>query len=171
MDEKTATGPERGSVRQEEAAHLSNEVLIKEYEGHFANYAEYSKTYRNWMVAYGVGGPVLLLTNEQAAERLVGAPQLPWIVGIFLAGVGLQILLAFVNKWVAWCLYGGAFSRYQHAIKDPEATKFHESRAYRFSRAAGAQSWFDFLIDLSAPVCYSIATSLAMYAAFRPAVG
>ena len=37
--------------------------------GHFENYAEYAKTLRSWLVAYGIGGPVLFLTNKDAPEK------------------------------------------------------------------------------------------------------
>lgn len=31
---------------------------------HFNNYADYSRTLRAWLVAYGIGGPVLFVTNK-----------------------------------------------------------------------------------------------------------
>lgn len=37
-------------------------------EHYFQAYAEYSKVLRTWLVAYGIGAPVLLLTNEPLAK-------------------------------------------------------------------------------------------------------
>ena len=39
-------------------------------EGHFQNYSDYSRTLRAWLVAYGIGGPVLFLTNDKVATRV-----------------------------------------------------------------------------------------------------
>lgn len=81
--------------------------LNEDKEGHFSNYAEYSKTLRAWLVAYGVGGPALLLLSKDAPTKISASPNLSLIVTIFTAGVACQILLAFINKWIAWHLYRG----------------------------------------------------------------
>ena len=130
----------------------------KDYEGHFANYAEYSKTFRSWMVAYGIGGPVLLLTNKDAPDALAKSPHLQLIITLFVLGVGLQILLALINKWAAWHMYKGAFSLYQRDTRDPEYDGHEKSKLYGLWRIINKQSWIDFFVDVGALAAFSWAT-------------
>ena len=130
----------------------------RDYEGHFANYAEYSKTFRAWMVAYGVGGPVLLLLSKDAPTSISGSPHLFWIITLFVVGVSLQILLSLINKWAAWQMYRGAYAKYQQQIGDPEYDKHDRTRTYSLWCWINKQSWLDFLIDVIALACFSIAT-------------
>lgn len=120
-------------------------------EGHFANYAEYSKTLRTWLVAYGVGGPVLLLLNKEAPAKIASSPLLGQIVTFFVVGVALQILLAFINKWAAWQLYKGSV---KNAYKN--------TRSYKFWNWVNNQSWIDFFIDLGAMVLFLVATWISL---------
>jgi hypothetical protein len=46
-----------------------------EAEGFYKVYEEHAKALRTWLVAYGVGGPVLFLTNPIAQERLAKSGQ------------------------------------------------------------------------------------------------
>lgn len=68
-------------------------------------YAEYNKTLRTWMVGFGFGVPALFIVNEAAQKRLLGSNDAACIVWLFLAGSGLQIISALLNKVVAWCAY------------------------------------------------------------------
>jgi hypothetical protein len=56
-------------------------------------YDEFAKTLRTWLVAYGIGGPVLLLTNETVRQAIAKSGAARCIAGTFLLGVGLQVLL------------------------------------------------------------------------------
>ncbi len=136
----------------------------KDYEGHFANYAEYSKTFRSWMVAYGIGGPVLFLTNKDAPAAIAKSPDFRWIVGLFVVGVALQILLALINKWAAWHMYMGAFSKFQLEQNDSDCSYHHESWFYGLWNWINKQSWIDFLIDVGALSVFAIATWLSLKA-------
>ena len=71
----------------------------------FKVYAEYSKTLRTWLVAYGIGAPVLFLTNETLARTFVKSPQARIVAFSFLMGVLLQVFLALLNKNVMWVCY------------------------------------------------------------------
>ena len=122
---------------------------------HFANYAEYSKTLRAWLVAYGIGGPVLLLTNKDAPTKISESPHLSLIISLFVAGVALQIFLSFINKWAAWQMYKGA------CIDGHQTT-----RTYRAWDWINSQSWIDFLIDLGVLISFSVATWLVLATLF-----
>ncbi len=120
---------------------------------HFANYSEYSKTLRSWLVAYGIGGPVLFLTGKDAPEKISQSPDLLLIITLFVSGVALQILLAFINKWAAWQMYKGACID-QH----------QNTRTYRMWDWINRQSWIDFLIDFGVLVSFSVATWIVLKA-------
>jgi len=74
---------------------------------HFENYADYARTLRAWLVAYGVGAPVLFVTNEAVAKQIKVSGVGAWIVWLFMGGVALQIASALINKWAAWHMYFG----------------------------------------------------------------
>lgn len=70
-----------------------------------AMYSEYARTLRAWLVAYGIGGPVLFLTQEDIHSAISESGQGRFIVYLFLIGVSLQIAIALINKCVNWYLY------------------------------------------------------------------
>lgn len=118
----------------------------------FANYSEYSKTLRAWLVAYGIGGPVLFLTNNDLAVALKLSACRDWIVYLFLLGVALQVALAFINKWCAWHMYVGEHD-----------SSFQSQRNYVFWSWLNDRSWIDILIDGASLASFSISTLLAIH--------
>lgn len=120
-------------------------------DGHFSNYSEYSKALRSWLVAYGIGGPVLFLTNEAVSQKLINNQNSKWIIFLFLSGVVLQVLLAFINKWAARHLYKG------------EIDQDHENTCiYRTWLCINNQSWIDFAFDLLSLCFFAIATGIVL---------
>lgn len=126
---------------------------------HWGNYSEYSKTLRAWLVAYGIGGPVLIFTNDKLFDTFSKAANTPTIVRWFLAGVALQVALALINKWGAYNMYLGA---------NDEGYK--ESLQYRFWDVVTDMHWIDMLLDVLSIASFVIATFLAFVIAF-PAFG
>ena len=45
--------------------------MADEIEELYKAYEEHAKTLRTWLVAYGIGAPVVFLTNEQLSKRLL----------------------------------------------------------------------------------------------------
>ena len=129
-----------------------------DYEGHFENYAEYSKTLRAWLVGYGIGGPVLFLLSKDAPSKIATSPHLRAVVTLFVLGVALQIILALLNKWAAWHMYRGALAKHLATIGDTECDRHHETRAYRAWLWINKQSWIDLLVDIGTLTCFSVAT-------------
>ena len=43
-------------------------------EDHYQSYAEHNRILRTWLVAYGIGAPVLILSNDTLWARLASAP-------------------------------------------------------------------------------------------------
>ena len=107
-------------------------------DGHSQNYADYSRTLRAWLVAYGVGGPVLFLTNDKISTRVASSGYGRQIIFSFLLGVGLQIVLSLINKWGAWHMYAGAGDHvYQRRFR------------YCLWGFINKQSWLDFAMDVA----------------------
>ena len=119
-------------------------------------YEEYSKTLRTWFVAYGVGAPVLFLTNDQVAAKIAKSGDARQIATLFLVGVGLQIILAMVNKTSMWgCYYG------------EQNPKFKTTYRWKLADWVSEQFWFDFIIDLVTLILFSAGT----WCAFQILVG
>lgn len=118
---------------------------------HYANYAEYSKTLRTWLVAYGIGAPVLLNTNDHLLKLFNSSSLRLWIISFFLAGVLGQVVLGFINKWCAYHMYLGTC----------DAT-FKEAYRYRFWYYINERSWIDLTIDSLSIISFAIATVICL---------
>ncbi|MGH8040021.1 MAG: hypothetical protein ACRES5_09290 [Pseudomonas sp.] len=117
----------------------------------FANYSEYAKTLRAWLVAYGIGAPVLFLTNNDLSVALKMSDHSGWIVDLFLVGVALQVALAFVNKWCAWHMYVGEYD-----------SEFQKRRSYRLWAWLNERSWIDLSVDAISLASFAVSTLLAV---------
>jgi len=116
-------------------------------EGYYANYTEYSKTFRTWLVAYGVGGPVLLLTNDAASRKFAAAGDARCIVVLFLIGVAFQVMGTGINKWAAWHVYSD--------MTDASRANGRWSKAWCW---INKQAWIDVGVDVGSIAAFAIAT-------------
>jgi len=80
----------------------------KAADDYYETYAEYARTLRNWFVAYGIGGPLLLVTDAPVAQRLGQSAAFNWVIYLFLFAILVQLLLVVQNKWVSWAMHSGA---------------------------------------------------------------
>lgn len=119
-------------------------------EGFYKSYSEYSKTLRTWFVAYGIGGPVVLLSNNTAWGWLVASGKVSRMGVLFLLGGVLQVVGALLNKHAMWYLYVGEYK--------PE-TKTNLS--FRIADKYSDQGWIDVVIDLITLVLFAWATWVA----------
>jgi hypothetical protein len=126
------------------------QASVERAQGFYAAYEEHSKTLRTWLVAYGIGAPVLLLTNEGLSERLTLAPNGPLIGMLFLAGVVVQVLLAALNKALMWTCY------FIELYPDRRRSRWHQL-AFRLSE----QFWIDLSVDVVSLILFGYATWLA----------
>ena len=115
--------------------------------GFFAPYAEFAKTLRTWFVAYGIGAPVVVLSNDKLRETLRLSGEARTVTSLFLMGVGVQVAAALIYKMCMWYLYLAELQ-----------PRLHETRRYRISvyvsEAFGIELFFD-LVTLGA---FGIAT-------------
>lgn len=121
--------------------------LSTDREEYFKAYGEYSKVLRTWFVAYGIGAPVLFLTNDALAEALRTSREGRFVAGFFLAGVLLQVVLAILNKFSMWGIYYGEF-------KDP----FKGTRWYRIAHWFSERFSIDAVLDVLTFLAFAIAT-------------
>jgi hypothetical protein len=84
---------------------MSEQFEDKDAKDYAEAYRQHATTLRNWFVAYGVGGPAVLLTNEKLQLALKSSGSYALVGWFFLAGVALQVLLAFVDKYADWICY------------------------------------------------------------------
>ena len=114
---------------------------------HYAAYEEHAKTLRTWLVAYGIGGPVLIISQDAVWKRLSESGALREIAACFLGGVGLQVILAAVNKSAMWACYFGEI--------DP---KYRSTIRYSFGVWLSEQYAIDFVCDVVAMALFGWAT-------------
>ena len=83
------------------------ELAVKEETGFYAAYAGFANNLRTWFIAYGIGGPVLLISQDSAWEAIKASGNGSLIGYTFLAGVSVQIFAALMYKTAMWYLYVG----------------------------------------------------------------
>jgi hypothetical protein len=72
---------------------------------YYQEYSEYAKNVRIWLVAYGVGGPALIVTQPSLYNAIWGSGHAHTIALAFLLGVAVQVLTALLYKAAAWNLH------------------------------------------------------------------
>ena len=78
--------------------------MAKKYDSRFAEkYSDYNRELRTWFVAFGVGVPGALILGRDGSSTITDAPETSLVVGLLLMGTCLQIFVALLNKYVAWC--------------------------------------------------------------------
>ena len=121
--------------------------LAESAKGYYSAYQYHSNLLRTWLVAYGIGGPVLLLTNDSLWGQLQASGEVNFIATFFLIGVALQILLAALNKAIMWTLYHGEVK-----------LKFQTTKWYTMADRLSTQIWIDLVTDFASMAFMAWAT-------------
>lgn len=116
-------------------------------EEYLSAYAEYSKVLRTWFVAYGIGAPVLLFTNNALTQTVKASGYARFVGGLFLVGVLFQLILASANKASMWALYYGEIR-----------PRFKARRRYKFAYWLSEAFWIDFIVDITTMLLFGLAT-------------
>jgi len=120
-------------------------------------YAHFSRTLRAWLVAYGVGVPVLLVSQQFIAKAIIKAGTGGLITWLFLIGVAIQVLAALLYKYSMAYLYSSEV--------EPELNNtWHVKAAEWLSNAI----WLEALFDIAAIVLFVWGTFLVVAAALAP---
>ena len=104
---------------------------------YYAAYEYHSNLLRTWLVAYGIGGPVVLLANADLWAKLAASGSARCVGGLFLTGVALQVLLAALNKAIMWGKYYGEGHK-----------EFRKDTIYQVADWLAGQFWIDLLVDV-----------------------
>ena len=127
---------------------------IREETGFYEAYAQFARNLRTWFLAYGVGAPVIFLTNEAVGRKLLASGQAEIVAFLFLSGVAIQVLAALLYKCAMWCLYTGERNN-----------RFKTSKRYKCSDWVSESLWVEFGLDVLTIVLFAAATWLALKAA------
>ena len=119
----------------------------KDDTGFYEPYTHFSRTLRGWMVAYGIGVPVVLLSQDRLANVILSSGKGTTLTALFLGGVVLQVVAALAYKYSMAMLY---------------ANELDASRSKRwYTRLAEWLSdafWLEFAIDALSIACFAWAT-------------
>lgn len=115
----------------------------KEYHD---SYTEFSKTLRAWMVAYGAGGPILVVSQSHLWSKLEDAPNAKILAILFFLGVLLQVLSALIYKWAMW-------ERYL-VVGNEKVDSWTNCVASYLSK----QYWIDVVVDIGSFIFFGFAT-------------
>jgi hypothetical protein len=121
--------------------------------GYFQPYAEFAKTLRTWFVGYGVGAPALILTQHDLRQRLIDADRMRTLGWLFLSGVLVQVLLAWLYKTAMWELY----------LAETD-TRRRSGWWYVSANAITEATWVEVVADIVTIVLFSVATIVAFVA-------
>ncbi|QQS03375.1 MAG: hypothetical protein IPK50_13785 [Fibrobacterota bacterium] len=109
-------------------------------------YDEYAKTFRSWLIGFGVGISALVIGNKDVIEKLAKDDCLKQcLIGGLLCGIFSQVVLALINKYVNWLNY---------IAEDESLTGWKKSIPGWIVK----QIWIDFLLDVLSIVSFSVAT-------------
>ena len=113
----------------------------------FEPYASFSRTLRTWLVAYGIGAPVLFASQDAFVCILAKPIQGVIIIGLFLLGTMVQIIATFLYKYSMGYIYFGELKK-----------EFMETRRYKISNWLSEAMWLEISFDIITIVSFVSAT-------------
>jgi hypothetical protein len=81
------------------------EIDVKEESGYYDAYKGFATNLRVWFIAYGIGAPAVLLSNENSWATIVDSGQGKKLAILFFIGVGIQVFATLLYKAAMWYLY------------------------------------------------------------------
>ena len=138
-------------ARSQNSSHTPRAVPPAAETGFYGAYTVFAQNLRLWLLAYGVGLPVLFFQSEAAWTALGTKGVVRPFVYFFLGGIALQVVSAVLYKSAMWYLYMGELGEIG------EKTKRHT-----WSEAVSTAYWLEFLIDVATIVVFAWATILAL---------
>jgi hypothetical protein len=111
------------------------------------SYLSFARTLRTWLVAYGIGAPVLLASQEAFSTVFKNKEVVILIIHAYLVGVCLQIFSAILYKASMWYIMWGALKE-----------TFKSSRRYKFSDWVSEQLWIELFFDIASISLFAWAT-------------
>lgn len=127
--------------------------MPKQEKGFYEAYAGFARTLRTWLIAYGVGAPVVFLSNEAIWSSVVNANKVRLVAWAFLIGVSIQVFTAILYKTAMWYLYMG---------EDNDA--FRKTTRYKVSDWLSECYVLESILDLASIVLFAYATFVTVNA-------
>jgi hypothetical protein len=125
--------------------------------GFYEPYIQYARTLRAWFVAYGIGVPVLLVSQEYIARAIIKAGNGKVIAWLFLGGVAVQVLAAFLYKYAMNYLYC-----------DEISDELEGSWRLRIAEWLSDAVWLEMLFDVLSIALFVYGTFLVVAAVLAP---
>jgi hypothetical protein len=138
-------------VRGKEMAKKLQESNSSNASEYFECYAEFAKTLRTWFIAYGIGAPILFLSNNTVWETIRSSSYISFISFCFLAGVSIQVLEALLYKNSMWYLYRGE-----------ENPQIKRKLRYKAFYNISEFYWLEIFFDVLTLISFVIATWMAI---------
>lgn len=130
----------------------SDDKAAIEESDFYAPYAEFAKTLRTWLIAYGIGVPALLVSTDKCWDKIAATGQMRTLGIVFLSGVAIQVVVALLYKSLMWQLY--------IAEVHPER---EQTWLYQFAQKASDLFWPEFLLDILSFGLFAWATLKALF--------
>jgi hypothetical protein len=121
--------------------------------GYYESYVHYARILRAWLVAYGVGVPVLLVSQRFIAEAIIRKGNGSLITWLFLAGVAVQIIEIFIYKYSQEYLY-----------HDETGAELKNTRRLALAEWFSNAIWFEMLLDLISMALFICGTFMVVVA-------
>ena len=115
--------------------------------GFYEPYSAFARIVRTWLVAYGVGAPVIFLSNQHIFTRLQSSDSVAEVALFFGIGVGFQLIPAILFKTAMWYLYFGELH-----------PRLQDRWRYHASYWLSEKYWLEAASDLASIVLYVWAT-------------
>jgi hypothetical protein len=129
---------------------LKNKDEFPDY-GHFEPYKHFASQLRTWLIAYGIGAPVLFVSQPSIANALKTSNYGRTVFILFLIGVVLQIVETWLYKFAMWYLYLGELN-----------DSFRNTKRHKASEWIAERFWPELVIDVSSIALFSLATFKAL---------
>jgi hypothetical protein len=129
---------------------MSEESQVR--SDHYDIYSGFSNNVRGWLVAYGIGFLVILLSQEHLRDTVVRSEEGSIIAALLLAGAISQLSASLLYKWTIGKLYLGDSER------GAVSARHRNSRFHKFSLWLFDALWVEIAIDLATVLSYVIAT-------------
>jgi hypothetical protein len=125
----------------------ANKADGKSDSGFYEAYSGFARSVRVWFISYGIGAPVIFLTNNEAWKVMAASGQGRSVAYLFLAGVAVQILAALLYKTAMWYLYVSELA--------PDTKR---RRMYTFAEWLSESYFLEWIFDLTTLVVFVMGT-------------
>ena len=122
--------------------------------GFYEPYVQYARTLRAWFVAYGIGVPVLLVSQDAIAKAILATGTGNRIAWLFLCGVLIQIIVTFLYKYSMEYLY----------FDETDSKELKGTMRLKIAVWLSNAIWFEIFLDLISLLLFAYGTFLVVAA-------